>query len=248
MGTGESSRIIFHAIDEALGICGVVREQSPSRRTLTKRRYQKLGAVEVGGQLAFQLAVQPLVVRRGRARIAQILAETGMDWSDIPEDRVVDVASVNTPEAVEALAALKPDVVLVNGTRIIGKKTLAALGVPFVNTHSGITPRYRGVHGGYWALAEDHPEWCGVTVHLVDTGIDTGGVLAQAVIQPKPEDTFASYRFLQLAAAIPCLIRVLPEVAAGNAKPATPLAPTAPLYYHPTIWGYLRTWWMRGVR
>ena len=57
---------------------------------------------------------------------------------------------------------------------------LGSLGCPVVNVHAGITPRYRGVHGGYWALAERHPEWVGTTVHLVDPGIDTGAILAQA--------------------------------------------------------------------
>ena len=52
-----------------------------------------------------------------------------------------------------ALAMLKPDVVLVIGTRIIGKQTLAGINVPVVNFHSGINPNYRGQAGGYWALA-----------------------------------------------------------------------------------------------
>ncbi len=52
--------------------------------------------------------------------------------------------------------------------------------------HAGITLRYRGVHGGYWALAEQHPEWVGTTVHLVDPGIDTGGILAQSTFERVP--------------------------------------------------------------
>ena len=41
--------------------------------------------------------------------------------------------------------------------------------------HAGITPQYRGVHGGYWAVVNNDPEHCGVTIHFVDKGIDTGG-------------------------------------------------------------------------
>ena len=77
------------------------------------------------------------------------------------------------------LDSLRPDLVVVHGTRIISARVLASAGCPVVNMHAGITPRYRGVHGGYWALAEQHPDWVGTTVHLVDAGIDTGGILAQ---------------------------------------------------------------------
>lgn len=247
IGAGESSRIIFNAIDRAHGVVGVVREQAPSRRVLTQRRLKRVGAVQVGGQLAFQLVAAPILARRARSRIATIIAENGLDLSEIPPDRVVDVESANTPEAIEALRRLEPDVVLLNGTRIIGKRMLEGVGKPFVNTHAGITPGYRGVHGGYWALAQQRPELCGVTVHLVDTGIDTGGVLAQAIIRPGPEDCFPTYRFLQLAAAIPLLVQALPEIGRGNVKPVPPLDPASRLWYHPTIWQYMSTWWLLGV-
>ena len=37
------------------------------------------------------------------------------------------------------------------------------------------------------------PETCGVTIHLVDAGIDTGAVLAQAPICPSPRDNFTTW-------------------------------------------------------
>jgi methionyl-tRNA formyltransferase len=45
--------------------------------------------------------------------------------------------------------------------------------------HAGITPRYRGTHGGYWVLLNNDPGHCGVTIHLVDPGIDTGSIVAR---------------------------------------------------------------------
>ena len=64
---------------------------------------------------------------------------------------------------------------------------------------AGITPLYRGVHGAYWALAEGRRDLCGVTVHRVDAGIDTGEVLAQVLIDPTPQDNFVTYPWLQVA-------------------------------------------------
>ena len=41
---------------------------------------------------------------------------------------------------------------ILNGTRIVSKKVISSIGCLFINTHCGITPKYRGVHGGYWAI------------------------------------------------------------------------------------------------
>ena len=59
------------------------------------------------------------------------------------------------------------------------------------------------MHGGYWALVSGHPEACGVTVHLVDEGIDSGGILAQSVITPGPADCFVTYPLMQLGVGLP---------------------------------------------
>ena len=85
-----------------------------------------------------------------------------------------------------------------------------------INMHAGITPRYRGVHGGYWALAEQHPEWVGTTVHLVDPGIDTGGILAQATFEVTGEDTIATYPDLHLVHGLPLLGAQVDKVMAGR--------------------------------
>jgi folate-dependent phosphoribosylglycinamide formyltransferase PurN len=66
------------------------------------------------------------------------------------------------------LKAINPDLVIVNGTRIISKKVLSSINSKFVNIHVGITPKYRGVHGTYWALVNNDVENSGVTVHFVD--------------------------------------------------------------------------------
>ena len=120
--------------------------------------------------------------------------------------------------------------------------------LPVVNMHAGITPRYRGVHGGYWALAEQHPGWVGSTVHLVDAGIDTGGILAQDTFEVSDQDTIATYPDLHLMHGLPLLAAQMEKVLSGLelAPLPTSLAPGTGLYYHPTLWGYLwRRWrWM----
>jgi folate-dependent phosphoribosylglycinamide formyltransferase PurN len=129
----------------------------------------------------------------------------------------------------------------VNGTRIIGPKTLGAVECWFINTHAGITPAYRGVHGGYWALAEGRADQVGTTVHLVDGGVDTGPVIARRRFEVTPRDNFATYPYLHTAAGIPPLLDAVHQALTGSlaAAPA-PAGERSVLRHHPTLWTYLR--------
>ncbi len=50
----------------------------------------------------------------------------------------------------------------------------------WVNTHPSLLPYNRGKHYNFWALVEQAP--FGVTLHRVDSGVDTGDIVAQQVI------------------------------------------------------------------
>ena len=238
---------IFNALDAAGGVDHVVIESQISSRTLLAARARRLGRLTVAGQIAFRVAIQPLVDRLSRRRNEEILAAAGLDSTPAPAERITHVPSVNAPETAAALERLEPRVVVVAGTRIIGRELLESSAAVFVNMHAGITPRYRGVHGGYWALACGDPEHCGVTVHVVDPGVDTGDVIAQASIDPTRRDTFATYPQLQLVAGLPLLLDAVRAVLEGRLEQHPALGPSRQ-WYHPTAWGYLATWLRRGVR
>lgn len=50
----------------------------------------------------------------------------------------------------------------------------------FLNTHPSFLPYNRGKHYNFWALVEQAP--FGVTLHMVDKGIDTGPIVSQKKI------------------------------------------------------------------
>ena len=198
--------------------------------------------VAVVGQVLFVALLQPVLRRLGARRRAAIFRCASLDTAHrAPSHRV---PSVNDDETVALLSSLNPAAVVVHGTRIIAPRVLKSAACPVINMHAGITLRYRGVHGGYWALAEQHPEWVGTTVHLVDPGIDTGGILAQTTFGVSAEDTIATYPDLHLVHGLPLLGAQMDKVMAGTALEPLPtsIAPGSGFYYHPTIWGYL---WLR---
>ncbi len=143
-----ATNVVFRALDRAFGPVEAVLEEKVPRWQLVRGRYRRLGLWPVAGQLAFLGAVQPMLARRARGRVREILGEHGLDDRDVDPGRVRRVRSVNDPEARELLRRLEPAVVVLNGTRIVSRETLRCVKAPFVNMHAGITPRYRGVHGG----------------------------------------------------------------------------------------------------
>ena len=109
------------------------------------------------------------------------------------------------------------------------------------------SPKYRGVHGAYWALVNNDPENCGVTIHRVDKGIDTGGVIDQKMIEITPKDSFVTYPLLQLAAGIPLMQKAIANF--KNDTMGTIVVPgPSKLWFHPTMGQYLYNRIAKGIR
>ncbi len=246
-GHDRSSRIVYNAARQHFAIEQVILEDARTLDLFT-RRIRKLGVTAVAGQLLFKFLVEPCLAFEARARIREIEREFGFDESQIDPTRVIRVASVNSERTEMLLQRLTPDVVIVNGTRIISKRILTCVPAPFVNMHAGITPLYRGSHGAYWALVQRNPEACGVTVHVVDAGIDTGKILGQAVIRPTGSDNFVTYPLLQLGAGLPLFISAVAQALDGYIESTAGPAGPSRLWFHPTAFGYLYCRVAKGVR
>lgn len=235
-----AARIMFHFLRDRFGHVAVIQERRVSQRTLIRRRMKRLGLRTAAGQLVFRSIVVPWLGFRSRRRIEQIKQEHGLD--DGAMDGVIEVRSMNDEDARHVLRGLHPTITVVCGTRILDRATLSALNGPVVNFHAGITPLYRGVHGGYWALVEGRRDLVGSTLHLIDEGIDTGEIIAQPTFEVTTADNFATYPYLHLVAALPDLERVVRQALAGEALRGEPLRTDLPskLRTHPTIGEYVR--------
>jgi phosphoribosylglycinamide formyltransferase-1 len=71
--------------------------------------------------------------------------------------------------------------------KILGSSFREAVDAPLLNTHPALLPAFPGTHAPADALAYG-VKITGATVHLVDDGVDTGPVLAQAAVPVEPAD------------------------------------------------------------
>ena len=82
-------------------------------------------------------------------------------------------------------------IVLAGYMRIIGKTLLSHYSNRILNIHPSLLPSFPGLRGIKDAY-EYGVKVTGVTVHLVDDGVDTGPIIAQEPVMILPEDTLES--------------------------------------------------------
>lgn len=246
-GRGISTNIVYNALISEFNIAAVILEEPISKTQFVKRRIKKLGLWKVFGQILFQLFIVKILDATSGKREKEILSNYGLNDSGIPGEKITHVTSVNDKDCLDALQRLNPDVVIVNGTRIISPQILNSIPAKFINTHAGITPKYRGVHGGYWALVNNDKENCGVTIHFVDAGIDTGEIIYQKMINITPVDNFVTYPLLQLAEGLLYLKKAIQDTFTNTVVTKVQSTDSI-LWHHPTIWQYLYYRLKRGLK
>jgi phosphoribosylglycinamide formyltransferase-1 len=91
-----------------------------------------------------------------------------------------------------AVAGYEPALVVSAGfMKLVGERFLARFGGVFLNTHPALLPSFPGMHGARDAL-EHGVKVAGCTLFLVDAGVDTGPIVAQAAVPVLDGDDEAS--------------------------------------------------------
>jgi phosphoribosylglycinamide formyltransferase-1 len=89
----------------------------------------------------------------------------------------------------DTVAGFEPDLVVLAGfMKLVGPAFLGRFAGRVLNTHPALCPSFPGTSGPADALAYG-VKVTGATVHLVDDGVDTGPVLAQAPVEVQTGDT-----------------------------------------------------------
>ncbi|ACP25605.1 formyl transferase domain protein [Sinorhizobium fredii NGR234] len=242
---GDNPNIMINALAAQFSDIVVLQEQPESKALFVRRRARKLGWAMALGQLGTMVASR-FGKRFTRRRSAEILHSYGVSCEANSSVPVHHIVSINDAEGRARLTALRPAVVFLISCRMLKPETLAAIPCPVLNFHAGINPQYRGLMGGYWALVNGDPENFGATVHLVDEGVDTGGILYQSRQTPTRADTMHTYPLLQTAASTAIAIRAVEDALAGNLQPVAVSQPSRQ-WYHPPAWTWLWNGMRRGI-
>jgi methionyl-tRNA formyltransferase len=123
------------------------------------------------------------------------------------------------PSALPALAALQPDLLVVAAYGLILPRSVLALPkYGAINVHASLLPAYRGA-SPITAAILDGRQTTGISIMLMDAGMDTGPVLAQAEQAIHPDDTTASLSERLASQGAALLVQILPRWLASEITP-----------------------------
>jgi phosphoribosylglycinamide formyltransferase-1 len=89
---------------------------------------------------------------------------------------------------LENVKHFNPDLIVLAGfMRILPASFVSQVAPKMINTHPSLLPLFPGAHAVHDAMVAGAKE-TGVTIHIVDEGVDTGPHLAQAKVEVLPED------------------------------------------------------------
>lgn len=132
---------------------------------------------------------------------------------------------VNSPDNLEMLASLDPDLVLsIRYGSILREAAIAIPRLGVINLHSGLLPAYRGVMATFRALLAGEPV-IGTTLHRIsDPGIDTGAIIATTEMPVQPGASYLWHVMALYPSACEKLIACVAALAAGEELAVSPQA------------------------
>ena len=189
------STVALNLLDTApeIEIVGMLRAKPIP---VTKRGHSALGKYlhKIGYRFALTLYLQHKVAR---ALILLSNLIPGKHTALVPIKKlarrknieVMECPNINTIEAADFIRKHKPDVVLsCFFSQLIEKDILGIAPHGVWNMHPGYLPKYRGALSYFWVIKNNESK-AGVTIHKMDEGIDTGGILERKAFRIEKNST-----------------------------------------------------------
>lgn len=136
---------------------------------------------EIQADIALVVSNKPAAYALERARVAGIATRVLLP-AEFPDREAYDRALAEVLE--QAQIGL---VVLAGYMRLLSPGFIQRFSQRIMNIHPALLPAFPGLHAPRQAL-EYGARFSGCTVHFVDEGMDTGPIIAQAVVPVAPED------------------------------------------------------------
>nr|MBP8743424.1 methionyl-tRNA formyltransferase [Acidaminococcaceae bacterium] len=126
---------------------------------------------------------------RPKGRGQKVLMTAVKEYALTKNLPVLQPAKIRTQEFVEELKALEPElIVVVAFGQFLPKDILQMPKYGCINVHASLLPKYRGAAPIHYAIMNGEKE-TGVTIMMMDVGMDTGDMLTKAVTEISDEMT-----------------------------------------------------------
>ena len=148
-------------------------------------------------------------------------------YPGFPSVPITVVDNVNDEATQQVLRDESPDLVLVSGTNLIGRRLIELAsrrsGMGMINMHTGLSPYVKGgPNCTNWCLAERTFHLIGNTVMWIDPGIDSGPLIATEQTPLTGQESLFEMHWSVMEHAHGLYVRVVRALAAGQTVPHVP--------------------------
>lgn len=130
---------------------------------------------------------------------------------------VIHIDSPNNLSFLEHLRGIAPDLVINQSQYVIKKQLLEIPRLGVLNRHNALLPKNRGRLTPFWVINNGEKE-TGVTIHLVDEGIDSGPIVVQKRFIVEKNDTFNSIAKKNYKIASSAMLEALSKLEYNNCQ------------------------------
>jgi len=132
--------------------------------------------------------------------------------------KIMKCNSLNDMNVERILKSYDEKLIIFTGGGIIRKNILDNSGDGIINCHMGILPKYKGMDLPEWCILEDAIEELGITLHFMDTGIDTGDILKRIKIPLREHRSIKSLRASFEPVMVSSMVSLVDDYLKGKVK------------------------------
>lgn len=227
-----------------VGICMADQRTAGLPLHYLMKSFKKKGLWRTASRSLARIAYLTLNKSQDRAAYRQLfnareLEETLRPWAD----GIHHTADYASPETVKWLKEREADIFVVHTPYWVGKKVreLPRKGL-VLGGHPGLTPDYRGSHAAFWAVYKRKVQDVGCTVFLIDSGVDTGDIVAQERLPVEKGDSFMTLAWKGMIRIAQLQAQALRDLDRGIELPRRKIAVIPPdsEFDNPTFGQFLR--------
>ena len=127
-------------------------------------------------------------------------------WATTNQTKIISVNSLNSDKAIALLKETDPQWLVYSGGGILREPIIDQMDGRILNAHQGPLPEIRGMNAAEWSILLDEKQE--VTIHLIDSGIDTGKIIKRIPYSIDENDTIESIREKAIIKGIEGLIEI----------------------------------------
>jgi folate-dependent phosphoribosylglycinamide formyltransferase PurN len=214
------------------------------------------GFCQTNGQTLTDV-IRDRIRRRGTLGLALLLVEAaraGGRWVVHPRaemalasvrariaSRIVGVPDLHTQSVLDDVRALNADLGLIYGSPILKPHLFQIPHFGTLGIHHGKMPQYRGKKTTFWAMYNGE-ESAGVTIQLVNAGIDTGRIIQRGEVRIGRKSIGAVRRELE-ELGFTLYLQAILDLKRGTAQLVSEAGPKGKLYKDPKLSDFVRFWW-----